>query len=135
MSKITQLNDKAWCTEVPDWSKDWYITNIHADNDLVCPSKYGGVHWIGMLPPGSYSILGKGNEITEDQWKGVVDKDERTVTNGTRDTLISGFKDYERHGGSSIFMVKRTATESGISLLKSKGLNPKTTFILVKTTT
>jgi hypothetical protein len=86
------------------------------------------------LPPGQWSLLGKASELTEEQWRGIVDRDKRKTSNGLIEMEISGFKDYERFGGSSIFRVKSTAIESGLSLLKSHNLAPETTLILTNTT-
>lgn len=131
---IHQLTSKAIACVIPPDAEHVHIQDLR-DWEFCFSYKHNG-EWVHAdLPhpgPTPWQILGVARNLSEEQWKGIVGKDERTVTNGTRDSLISGFKDYERHGGSSVFMVKRSATESGLSLLKSKGLNPETTLILLK---
>lgn len=139
MSKITQLNERSIVVEVPEGTKNYhvwagdkpqlgyeYITKNLIEKEFGDSTKYIS------LPPGSYSILGRPEEITEVQWRGIVERDNRKTSNGLIEMEVSGFKDYERFGGSSLFQVKSTATESGLSLLKSKGLQDKSIIILIK---
>lgn len=65
----------------------------------------------------SYSIIGKGDELKEKDWRKIVKKNEEY--NG-----IWIYYDYV--AGRAL----HTATESGLSLLKSKGLNPSTSLII-----
>jgi hypothetical protein len=60
------------------------------------------------LPEGNWIIVGKGSELTEEQWKEV----------------IIYHDDYDGEG--------YTEKETGIDLLKEKNLNPDTTLILIK---
>lgn len=72
------------------------------------------------LPPGSYTLVGLGSELTEEQWKEII---EDTWESG--DFIGWSFRDYsDKHSTFD------TATESGLSLLKSKSLSPNTTVIL-----
>lgn len=68
------------------------------------------------FPEGQWQILGLGNQLTEEQWEGVVD------------SKMEGrelWKSYE-----TSYTAFHNATESGLSLLKSKGLKPQNTLIL-----
>lgn len=131
MSKITQLNERSIGIEVkPDWTKFSIWVAQHSlrghKKGFNYLQYFEGEHPIYdliELPPGSWSILGKGNELTEEQWNGIVEQ--IVVMSG--DDLIDGFKDYcdPVHGYVS-------PIPSGLSLLKSKGLNPETTLILQK---
>lgn len=74
------------------------------------------------LPLGSWELIGLAKDLTEDQWKGVVEVLNTFVgDNGQR---IDVFVDYDNNFECD------TAAESGLSLLKSKSLNPGTTLIL-----
>lgn len=128
MSKITQLNDKAWSVTIPPegninnaylWGSynQWWVRYT----EMARPGQF--VTREIKLPEGSWGIVGVGSSLTEDQWKGIVEQIE--VMSG--DDLIDGFKDYcdPVHGYVS-------PTSSGFSLLKSKGLNPGNTLILIK---
>lgn len=127
MSIVNSLNEKAIAVEVPEDLSDPILSSVDGKQYIIAdkgdssnPEFYMSTE---PLPPGSWSILGKGNELTEEQWNGIVEQ--IVVMSG--DDLIDGFKDYcdPVHGYVS-------PIPSGLSLLKSKGLNPTTTLILIK---
>lgn len=84
------------------------------------------------LPPGSWSILGKGNELTEDQCKGIV---EEVVDN----KFQVKYRDYWQKEPTKYKWEKElkkmgfiNALSSFESLLKSKNINPDSVIILIK---
>jgi hypothetical protein len=70
------------------------------------------------LPPGKYSIVGLAIDLTEEDWYNIVEKGD------------SQHVDLFTHYNSVPEMWLFTATESGYSLLESKGLKKETTLIL-----
>jgi hypothetical protein len=74
---------------------------------------------IGMPDTKHYEVIGKASELTEDQWREIVENDP-----------ISWFlfKSYE----SVLAVGYHFAHQSGKSLLRTLGLEPKTTLIIEK---
>lgn len=117
--KQIQLNSGVFLlVEVPEDAYDFVI-----DDDLYY--KKAGVPCVKNLN-GQWEIIGKGNEITEEVWRGIVEE------------LHGHFLEYDRTSeyytvgldkiyGKTYF---NTATESGHSWIKSHGMKPETTLIL-----
>ena len=63
------------------------------------------------------------NQLTEEQWKEIVEPILHVF-----DNTVWAYEDYMNKGFGS----KRNATESGYSLLASKGLNKDNTVLLIK---
>jgi hypothetical protein len=75
--------------------------------------------WI-ELPPGNWQLIGKGDALTEEQWKGIVE------TEYIED--IGHFPiDYETEESDC-----SSYTESGLSLLRSHGMNENTIILKEK---
>ncbi len=75
-------------------------------------------HW--RLPPGRWQLIGKGGELSEEQWKGIVE------TEYIED--IGHFPiDYETEESDC-----SSYTESGLSLLRSHGMNENTIILKEK---
>jgi hypothetical protein len=66
------------------------------------------------LPKGSWSILGMSDKLSEDEWKKVVDYEINPM-----EDYFEGAKDYSKDSDNYLC---DTATESSLSLLKSKGI-------------
>jgi len=129
---IHELTDRSIAVEVPEGAWRFYSNNGIASGkigmDVSERLEDGSLRMYAHkcdLPPGSWSILGKGNEITEEQWKTIVG--------------IEWFEDddeyfyiYEPDGKVRSNLFYDTAIESGLSLLKSKSLNPESIIILIK---
>lgn len=82
---------------------------------------YACIHY--NLPPGSWRIVGRAKELNEEQWGIFVKHDLGPMTN-----KIAGY-DY----ANEVFGGCTTATESGMSLLRSLGIDPETNpLILIK---
>lgn len=80
--------------------------------DYSYRDKQGYLHYTstGILPPGSYSIVGLANELTEEQWSEVVEAD---------GSPWPGYKDYSYPNDVAF----SSARQSGYSLLSHLGLS------------
>lgn len=116
---ITELNEKAIAVEVPEGAHTFSIG--FATGRLCYSPKGSAINTIYTdLPPGNWSILGRPNELSEEQWKKVVTA-EKTF----------GYPSYGQiPNGSYQWFAK--PSESGQSLLKSKNVNPESVIILIK---
>lgn len=107
---------------------------FHFEGDWVhaYPVDGGGgtkpIGWHTQVPnPGQWSIIGKGSELKEDDWKGIVPE-------------VSGWSRiiYYNHTASGrdyrdiVDTAFDTATNSGLSLISSHNMKPETTLILKK---
>lgn len=70
-----------------------------------------------VLPKGNYSIIGLAKDLTEEQWKGIVE---------SKKTF--GYRKHDAVNGEYQWTAR--ALQSGHSLLKANNLNPNTTLIL-----
>lgn len=129
--QVIQLLDGVIGVVVPESSYMWTVVG----NELLM------VPHIGLsarkkyydLPPGQWQIVGLGNQLTEEQWKGIVEwyedsNDSSYDPQYNETTYFNVFKDYVTGDEGEV----DTATESGLSLLTSKGLKPENTLILKK---
>lgn len=82
------------------------------------------------LPEGEWEIIGKASELTEDQWKEIVERHKFSFMDERRNRQIS-FKDYRDAEEFEVDCFD-TATKSGLSLISSLGKQPETTLIIVK---
>jgi len=100
------------------WLLSLYDGHI-SSNKSYFRGKHGHIFNV-KLPTGNWRILGTANELTEEQWKEVVEPSERSGM----------FKSYKEHFTNPYFFAYDTANESGASLLKLHKLeNP---LILIK---
>lgn len=115
MSKITVLNEKAIAVNIPEYQFHLLGSRLFYKEPMDRHFEHV------VLPSGQWSLLGRPKEITEEQWKGIVDT--------YPDDGCGGFAymDY-----TSCVNGFETAKESGLDLLKSKGLNPESIIILIK---
>jgi hypothetical protein len=129
--------------EVPEGSKDFLYYDAgtygkggkHYSCGIGFANPDPEITWEEMdLPPGDWELLRSctADKLEESDWEKIVEKDSIKIYNGTNHVLVSGYKDYERFGGSSFFTVKKTSTESGHSLVRSQGYEPSKTVILLK---
>lgn len=101
---ITHLTEKCIAVKLPDIIMPVFHLEEQPDGQQGLRHSYG-TEWV-YLPKGSWAILGMSDKLTEEEWKKVVIR------------WDSGkYNDYERH-----LARVDTATESGLSLLKSKGI-------------
>jgi len=114
--KLTQLTDNIFAVEIPEDIHD--LTQLPSGLDEA------------LLYPSHYTILFLSKEATDEDWMVVVPG--KITGYGYRNY---DHKDY--NGGSSIFDVWipyscKTATESGHSLLRYKGLDPSKNYAIIK---
>lgn len=125
MSKITVLNEKAIAAHVMHKPKQVFV-----DKGQLCVLYNYGGHVNEMefapeteeidLPEGKWIIERMADEMTEEQWKGIV-KPESTF----------GYPSYGQIPGGS-FQWYAKPSSSGMALIKSKNLNPESILILIK---
>lgn len=105
---------------------EWYVLEYLTQNLDEESGFYGEWGEADVeLPPGSYTIVGLSSKLSEDEWGDIIPE---ITADGTQFY-------YPDFGGRQTMMavdLKRTATESGLSLLKSKGMKWETTLILKK---
>lgn len=70
-----------------------------------------------QLPPGTWRIVGRFKELTEDDWHKIIGGQLKQMP----------YPDFEL-----VFNWFDTATESGMSLLRSKGIDPESNPIILK---
>lgn len=115
---IHQLTDKAIGVEIHKDGKSYFIKEDAMGKWVI------GYKTIELLPPGEWKILGLGKDLTKEQWSEVVDK----FNNGS-------YRDYEHKvfdPCDEYLPMYLSAPESGLSLLRSKGLQAENTLILIK---
>lgn len=118
--KTITLSTGTWLLmKVPADGREFAINKIDGRQYLTADKgePMGAEFYVGTepVPAGhTYTLIGKASELTEDQWKQIVEQWDS-----------GGFNDYERH----LARVK-TSAESGHSLLKSQGMDIETTVIL-----
>lgn len=133
-SSITQLTEDCIAVVVPQDASDFktHYSTHHTNDDveklvfsseIQDPLKCGGdmLH----LPAGQWEILGKGDSLTEEQWVWVA-----TQVVGWSSVIYHNHTASGRDYRDIVEAAFSTATESGLSLLKSKGLKPENTLIL-----
>lgn len=118
---IHQLTPSCIAVIVPEDASGFLVSNAQLDNDLVY-LKDGSYKYIASLPGeiGNWKILGRGNDLTEEQWKGIVAQFVYKSPFGG-DGGETKYNDYTCDRVDALF---KTATESGLSLLKAHNLEP-----------
>lgn len=76
------------------------------------------------IAPGDWRIVGRAKELTEEQWRGVMPVFE------CYESYKKGFKNYSKF--SHEYDLFATATESGMSLLRSYNIDPETNPLILK---
>ena len=111
--------------EVPDTAHSFVVDNngyllMSVPGSQYTSDQYSLDDWI----PTKCEVVGKGNELSDEQWKGIVPP----ATGGFFGNL-SGYKDFTYQMAMDISPLK-TATESGYSMIKSHFMKPETTLLL-----
>lgn len=121
MTTIHHLTNKAIAvTGLPEGAYDFRID--FASYTVLSWSNVGEVPDAIQLPEGDWIVLGMANKLTNDQWEEVAKR--KSIYSGL---VVFKYWNYNHPHGYTF----DTATESGHSLLKSKGLhvsNPHTNF-------
>lgn len=137
MTRIVNLPKNHLAVKV---SKSYNEFFIHTQPDGIQGisfflSNNRGLHDI-ILPPGQYEIVGKGDQLTEEQWKGIVEVVDYDIPpsagNDFRGDWRSAYRDYVSlvETGCSEYPFVKTAIESGLSLLSSLSLKPEQSLII-----
>ncbi len=117
---IHQLTPSCIAVKVPEDAGRYTMraTN-HCDNGSISfYDKFTNEESMCLIPPGNWKILGRGNDLTEEQWRGIVPE------------MIIGERWSNYNGDYPIWF--HSAKESGKSLLKSKNLNPDVLILVNK---
>lgn len=128
---ITELTDNCIGVGVPLDATDFQthvlggIQKLVFSSQIQDPLKCGGD--MLRLPDGSWELIGLAKDLTEDQWREVVE----LMKYKEIDKLYYSFsyKIYGKVKPGGAYGTQKSI-ESGLSLLKSKSINPDTTVIL-----
>ncbi len=123
MNQLTELLPKIFCWEIPDdiykpHIQDGKIGDAWADEEFM-PYE--------TLPPGTYSILFASKEAGEEDWKGVVER-----VSGWENIIYYNYTASGRDYRDTVESAFHRATESGLSLLTSKGLDTNKNYLVIK---
>lgn len=106
-------------TELPSISFQHFVRNDQKGNSRLL--YYVASQESMPLPPGSWSIVGWSDELTEEQMKGIVEGN----NGGENDTM---FMDYPSKDKFMCYL-HRTETQSFASLLRSHGITDRALII------
>lgn len=115
--KEYKLGDKVLIA-VP-WYEDAIRCYMQGDRWLYFTLKGAVNHGI-ELPPGSYSILARGREVTDSQWQDLLEEEMNLDIHDNE-----WWRNYEDD-----YKPFRSATESGLSWLRSQGINENDLLII-----
>lgn len=115
--------------EATEWGispNGWFVwCNDKYDAENIDIELEGFKHGMNDIPRGNWKHLGKAAELSEEDWKGIVDD---VLIGGIVGTMgAGGYWAYAAYDKSNLDGYK-TATESGLSLLKGNGVvmeNPR----------
>jgi len=136
---ITELTENSIAVQIPSDAEDVRCYSIGGEYRIAFtsriqdPLKVGGD--IIPLAAGNWRILGRPAELTEEQWKAIIPRIDGDLawipSYNDPDSGGHGFcyDDYESEDEHTVYY---TATESGLSLLKSKNVSIDNVIILVK---
>lgn len=120
---------KEWLfVEVPEGTADVSQVHIYAGEDPFCFHDKDGAIISSISIPGSYSIVGMAGGLTEEQWMDIVTTCYVWVHNDGEELFYKDYTDIQQIISSDYSL--ETAEESGHSLVKSLGLEVKTTLII-----
>lgn len=125
MSQISlhKLGDKEYgLVTVPLHSHEHHL---YGNGTGLCYWDNSGHYEYVELSAGKWELVGKGSEVTEEQWEGIVDKE--YFEDDSEYYYI-----YEKDNKVRANLFYDTAVESGLSWLKSLNHDPDTTIILIK---
>lgn len=138
--KLIQCNGQSWLlVEVPEDAKDFQLLTMPGDVDFwkLPPKDHVDLYANGILntplvslPPGSYTLYGKGSDLTEDKWREIVADISfcrPNPYNVEQDEVVNCWQDYMDETEQ---LVCYTATESGKSWLTHHQFKPNGCVIL-----
>lgn len=107
--------------EIPEHTKEITLRSTkHYNSSISVYDNFTNKETILVLPPGDYTIIGLGSEISEEQWGKIVE------FRGYRENDEEMYLDYTE----AIPTIIHTATASGLSLIRFHNLNPETTLLV-----
>lgn len=117
---MTALPNNHFAVQVPEGATQIIISPTHSTIQWKEKGFENKPYWdIKILPPGSYTIVGLADSITEEQAGEIVEQ--------IKDEYGFAWVDYKHR-----YNVHNTALESFRSLLSSLSLPPETTLIIKK---
>lgn len=122
---ITILTDKAIAMGVHEDFVEFELAND--GRTLVATDIEGQSGFLEYLPEGPWKILGLGKDLTEEQWREVVE-----TVSGWSKVIYYNYSASGRDYRDTVEAAFDNTTESGLSLLRSKGLQGDNTLILIK---
>lgn len=123
MSRIVE-HKKYLLVEVPEDATDFVIQKVQGIKDKYLIWYSSKIDWAGQtrqyLPSGSYTIIGKADQLKDSDWEGIVEWIKPKV-------MAGNFKDYLHDG-----YIVGSPTQSGLSLLASHDMKAEQVLIIKK---
>lgn len=121
---MIQLTEKVFAVEVPKGAKAIFVSHWPKSNpELMYLTRKDNPVSVKLTHGVKYSLIGV-TPLSEEQWKEVVDSKQ------IGDMTEPRWRDHQY--GEFILYGLKTATESGLSLLESKGLDVNKKYAIVK---
>lgn len=129
MKHIKLTTGEYLLVEVPEDAKNFTIIESHSY--FKSPRVEHSVGGVNLPTDGQWKIIGRASEIKEHGWQSLIEMNVVVHDNGH--TWDEFYRDY--NNPSQIVVSEyslQTATESGLSLIKSHSMNPSTTLLIKK---
>lgn len=121
---MIQLTEKVFAVEVPKGAKAIFVSHWPKSNpELMYLTRKDNPVSVKLTHGVKYSLIGV-TPLSEEQWKEVVDSKQ------IGDMTEPRWRDHQY--GEFILYGLKTATESGLSLLESKGLDVNKKYAIIK---
>jgi hypothetical protein len=119
-----EINGKKFLfAEVPEWATYFEPGSVNLYYSDAQPN--GKWATLKFTERWQWKLIGKASELSESQWKEIVHKGKVPADLYFLDYEWEGIHNNEKYN-------KVSATESGLSLIKSIGYTPETTLILIQ---
>lgn len=128
---ITQLTQNRIGVQVPEGTGEFTLRGTkHCDNGSISwYDRFTKNESLTLIPPGNWKILGLGKDLSEDQWREVVKGwSDKVAYHGSTGSGRTEYLNYV----TGMYEFDENACASGLSLLRSKGLQAENTLILIK---
>lgn len=131
----TLNGNEVLAVKVPDDASDIQLHKIGGIDEYCITyfteKPFAGTERVYLPPPGSYSILGRGRDLKEEQWQGLVESD--WWYDGPKEDhglgKVTFYREYPKELEDSCLL---SATESGLSWLKANGIDENYLLIIKK---
>lgn len=85
------------------------------------------------LPDGEWRVIACASDLTESQWAEVVESvPMRMLTEGSKASDVIRWKQYPDRGENYLDYILKTATDSGLSLMRSLGITEGNWLVILK---